>query len=52
MINECTIFDIVDITGLVYNLQTETEHEKDKKNSVYSKRNDQRKNRKYRNSTF
>ena len=37
MINECTIFDIVDITGLVYNLQTETEHEKDKKLCVFKK---------------
>ena len=37
MINECTIFDIVDITGLVYNLQTETEHEKDKKLSAFKK---------------
>ena len=37
MIHECTIFDIVDITGLVYNLQTEAEHEKDKKLSVFKK---------------
>ena len=41
MINECTIFDIADITGLAYNLQIETEHEKDKKLSVF-KRNDHR----------
>ena len=31
VINECAIYDIVDITGLVYNLQTETEHAKDGK---------------------
>ena len=31
MINECAIYDIVDVTGLVYNLQTEAEHEKDGK---------------------
>ena len=37
MIHECTIFDIVDITGLIYNFQTETEHEKDKKLSVFKK---------------
>ena len=31
VINECAIYDIVDVTGLVYNLQTEAEHEKDGK---------------------
>ena len=31
MINECAIYDRVDVTGLVYNLQTEAEHEKDGK---------------------
>ena len=30
-INECAIYDIVDVTGLLYNLQTEAEHEKDGK---------------------
>ena len=28
VINECAIYDIADITGLVYNLRTEAEHEK------------------------
>ena len=31
VINECAIYDIVDVTGLVYNLQTEAEREKDGK---------------------
>ena len=31
VINECAIYDIVDVNGLEYNLQTETEHEKDRK---------------------
>ena len=31
VINECAIHDIVDVTGLVYNLQTKAEHEKDGK---------------------
>ena len=31
LINECAIYDIVDVTGLVYNLQIEAEHEKDEK---------------------
>ena len=30
-INECAIYDIVDVNGLEYNLKTETEHEKDRK---------------------
>ena len=30
-INECAIYGIVDVTGLVYNWQTETEHEKNGK---------------------
>ena len=42
MINECALFDIVNVTGLVYNLQTQAKHEKDGKNSVYSKMNDQK----------
>ena len=29
--NECAIYDIADVTGLVYNFQTEAEHEKDGK---------------------
>ena len=29
VITECTIYDTVDVTGLVYNLQPEAEHEKD-----------------------
>ena len=31
VINKCAIYDIVDVTGLIYNLQTEAEHEKDGK---------------------
>ena len=31
VINECAIYDIADVTSLVYNLQTEVEHEKDGK---------------------
>ena len=31
MINEYAIYDIVNVTGLVYNLQKEAEHEKDGK---------------------
>ena len=31
VINECATYNIVDVTGLVYNLQTEAEHEKDGK---------------------
>ena len=31
MIDECPIYDIVNVTGLVYNLQTKAEHEKDGK---------------------
>ena len=31
VINECAIYDIVDLNGLAYNLQTETEPEKDRK---------------------
>ena len=31
VIKECAIYDIADVTGLVYNLQTEAEHEKDGK---------------------
>ena len=31
VINECAIYVIVDVTGLVYNLQTKAEHEKDGK---------------------
>ena len=31
MNNECAIYDIADVTGLVYNFQTEAEHEKDGK---------------------
>ena len=30
-INECAIYDIVDVNGLEYNLKTEIEHEKDRK---------------------
>ena len=30
-INECAIYGIADVTGLAYNWQTETEHEKDGK---------------------
>ena len=31
MINECALYDIVDVTVLLYNLQTKAEHEKDVK---------------------
>ena len=31
VIKECATYDIVDVTGLVYNLQTEAGHEKDGK---------------------
>ena len=31
VINECAIYDIFDVTGFIYNLQTEAEHEKDGK---------------------
>ena len=31
VINECALFDIVNVTGLVYNLQTQAKHEKDEK---------------------
>ena len=31
VINECAIYDIVDVTGLIYNLQTAAEQEKDGK---------------------
>ena len=31
VINECAVYDIVDVTGLLYNLQTKAEHEKDEK---------------------
>ena len=31
VINECATYDIIDVTGLVYNLKIEAEHEKDGK---------------------
>ena len=31
VINECAVYDIVDVTGLLYNLQTKAEHEKDER---------------------
>ena len=37
MINEYAIYDIVDVTGLVYNLQTEVEHDKDGKSLLFRK---------------
>ena len=42
VINECSIFDKVDMTGFLYNLQPEVTHEKDGKTH-------QRSNRKYEN---
>lgn len=42
MINECSIFDKVDMAGFLYNLQPEVTHEKDGK--IH-----QRSNRKYEN---
>ena len=42
MINECSIFDKVDMTGFLYNLQPEVTHDKDGK--IH-----QRSNRKYEN---
>ena len=39
MINECAIYDFVDVTGLAYNLHTPAEHEKDGKKSECLKRN-------------
>ena len=37
VINEWAIYDIVDVTGLVYNLQTGAEHEKMENLCIFEK---------------
>ena len=50
VINEYAIFDVVDLTGFIYNLQPE-KTKKGQKNPAYQKSNCERSNRKYGNST-